>query len=317
MTKVEPAFKGSEEDFTLVTGLICHFCLTKIAEFAALKAKYTPEMIQGILDSLQKAASMPNLQQRQSTSTALRAVLVNTGAVSCTNYLTLASYIESSFSADKMESMKKLAGGAYLNDARKNNWSSVSTMNKMMLTFIDTYSDDLTNGDMPADFPDTCSSGSVAFTKALDAYETNKQTSEQQVQDRTAAFNRVNTSLKGIMRDGKLIYRNDPETRKQFTYSAVLKKISKNNRSGFRIEVTDSITQTPVITASVQFIEGEWLFKANQKGIILAKLPQGEYNGTVTATGYSPVQVKFTSNKGVMHREQVTLAPVAQKVLAE
>lgn len=317
MKKLQSTFEGSEEDFTLVTGMICHSCLTNLDDFAAHKAKYTQAMIQSILNSSQKAALIPNQQQRQSTSTALRAVLVTANDVCGSNYLTLASYINSSFSADKINSMKKMAGGAYFTEARGCNWTSTTNMNSMMATFMDTYGNELTQGDMPADFPDTCDSDSTAFVDALDAYETNKQTALQQAQNRIAAFNRVHTSIKGIMDDGKLIYRNDASMRKQFTYSAVFDKVAKTRPSGFRIKVMDSVTKMPVAKANIQFAEGEWKFDADTKGVIIAKLPEGVYNGTVAAPGYGAVQVKFTASKGVMHREEVALVSVAQKVLVD
>lgn len=308
--KVEPAYPGSEEDFPTVTGMMCHSCIANIKDFSSHKPKYTKAFVQEIMDRSKAASLIPNLEQRQSQSTSLGKVLSDNAGICADNFLTLFSYMDSVFDESKLPSMKKMAGGAYYDTARKN-WSDATTMNSMMITFTDTYNAELTAAGMPSAFPQKCIDDSAAFSTAFEVYEDYKGIAEQQRQDKVKANNGVYKSLTGIMKDGKFIYRNDEALRKQFTFSVVLSKVTKNTRTGFTIKVNASGEGETVSTSELR-LEGEpQPFTANDKGIITAKVPEGIYKGTITAPGYLPLAVTYISDKGVTHREEVTLTLAA------
>lgn len=317
MENVIARYPDSEETLYTVSGMICQNCIDDLALFAAHKPKYTLEFVDGILQWAADAEAILNQDQRQSAQTVLRNAVAAAKDAGCDSVLYLMTFITTDgFPEENLEALKKEAGDDYYAAASDNNWKATRTLNKMVLAFVKKYPRELSNAGLPGSFVESFTEKSTVFSRALSAYNGYKLTAGRLTADKLTANNKVYTALQGILTDGKYIFRNDPAKLREYSYSALARKVS-HKKSGFHITLTDPVTEGGVAGAVITFAQSDKTFTSSESGVIEAELAAGTYAYTITAGGYQPSHGTLEVDKSIMHRLDISMTPITIHVEKE
>ena len=307
MEEIIAKYPDSEESLYIVSGMICQNCTDDLELFAAHKKKYTLEYVNGILKWVEDAEAIPNQDQRQSAQNMLRNALAAAKNNTCNLVLYFMTFITTDgFPEENIEALKKEAGDDYYVDATRDNWKSARTMNRMVIDFVKKYSKELSDADLPAEFITNFTNASAAFNKALSSYNAYKLTAERLTASKLTANNKVYTAVQGILNDGKYIFRNDPAKLREYSYSALSRKVV-HKKSGFHITLTNPVTTAGIEDAVITFVESDKTYTSNENGVMDVELAQGTYTYTITAEGYLPFEGTLQVDKNVMHRLDISL----------
>ena len=294
-----------------ITDMACEICLGSIQDFQNFKSTYTVEWVNGLLLNAQAAAAMPNHQTRQGVITQKRNDVVAACSTVCNGFISLTKYIDDSFSNDQVDALKKIAGNGYYNSAVSKKWQAVKTLITMSLDFINTYADDLKGGGMPDDFVTTYTSNTNTFLKSLKMFNDYKAAVDSETAAKIMANNDVYADLQSMLSDGRHMFKKDAVMKQNFSYTALLSKVKKGGKTGYRIRVEEAQVETPVTTASISLMPTGKTFYADEKGVILCDVPANTYSYTLTAPGYSTLTGTFTIVTGTTHRKNITLRKAA------
>jgi hypothetical protein len=224
---------------------------SNLAAFEAKKpGKYTPAFILGLKAKKTAAFNLPDDDQRNSIFETLRVELTGLNAICCQNFQDLKGYIHDGFSKDQWKIKYDEAGMTVYESASHNNWENTTALNKKMNDFILLYPTQLTTGFMPDTFATQVSHDKDKFALKYAALKTARETSTA-TGAKITADNLVYTDLQNLQNDAHIVFRNNPDTLKEFMFSVVKNIVSPPGSASLGIDLIEEGTNLPVANAKI------------------------------------------------------------------
>lgn len=266
----------------------------KLSNFTAHKAMYTAAYKTTALAAVAAAKAMPDEVTRNAAAETLRVALVKLGDICLMNFRMLRSYIEGAFTDQDIWSIQfNAAGQTYYADAANEDWESLDLMNQAAKNYISLPANATAlagtpaNSNMPATFLATLTIAANNFNTQYLAFKSAEETSPSTAA-KVSANNACYKTLMGMMRDGQVIFSNDLETKKLFTFSVLLDLINPPI-AGVKGEVRVIGTNEPISGANISIQkEGEVavMVQTDDEGQYHQQVGEGKYSLTVSASGF-------------------------------
>lgn len=266
----------------------------KLPNFTAHKAFYNAAYKTTALAAVAAAKAMPDDVTRNATAETLRVALVKMGDICLLNFRMLKSYIESAFTdQDVWEIQFNAAGQTYYADASNEDWESMDLMNQAAKNYITlpanatALSGTPVNSNMPATFLASVTTAATNFNTQYLAFKSAEETSAATAA-KISANNACYKTLMGMMRDGQVIFSNDLETKKLFTFSVLLDLINPPV-AGIKGEVKVYGSNEPIVGASIsiqQAGEVAIIVQTEDDGKYYRQVSDGNYTIRVSAVGF-------------------------------
>lgn len=300
------AINADEQTFYAITQKAWNECSEAQKVFSAFNSIYTPEYITTQIKALQAAKDLPNQEARLAIQTRMRTILEGK-AFMCNNLVqNLYVIITRSFPEGEVNSMRQEAGSGYYNAAASGeNWNSADTLYTMVSAFFITYGEELTNGNMPANFPASFTEAQTAFSEAYSKYSEARDNVTKGAAAKNEANTAVHTPLMRMLADGKAIYRNEPAKKKFFVYTHLKTMVAGPGKTGIRFSLKQNITKLPIANASITLQPGNYIIYPDKKGIVTQLLSAGTYTYTITAPGETTITGSIKIKGGSVQRANI------------
>lgn len=318
MTDVLAKLHTDEQTFYAIANKAWNECSDNQKDFFNFNSTYTPDYIAGALKDVQAAKDLPNFDARQAVLGRMRTILEGKAVVCNGLVQNLYTIIARSFSPDQVDSMRQEAGSGYYRSAAGGNWNSADTLYGMVAQFLVTYNDDLLNGNMPVNFPDSFTDAQTDFDKAFTDYRAAKDNVSKGGVAKSGANTVVQAALVRMLADGKAIYRNEPAKRKYFNFDGLKKMVAGPGQTGIRFSLKQAVTELPVANAVITMQPGNYTLYPDKKGVVVEIVPANTYTYSITAPGAATVEGSIKVKAGGIRRANVVMAaevvtPVAAK----
>jgi len=308
-------YRCTQQALYSIANTIYANCKTKLAQFAAYKAKYTVLYVDGLIAAVTAAKNIPDEEMRNSAFETLRVELVPLNDTCKENFQLLKGYINDSYVEEQHKNKYEAAGLTMYNGASGENWEMTVGMNTAMKNFTGAEGAVLAvnlDGDpnMPPAFAVKIKTDSDAFDLKYDAFKLARQTADETAAKITAN-NNVYTKLMTVCDDGQRIFANDEATKKMFVFETVKALISPPGSAGLKVTVKKSSDNSLVqgATVTIQAAGGVPVsVLTDADGVALFKnLDPSDYNGTVTSPAGNATFVKEV-NTGTQARKEVFIS---------
>jgi hypothetical protein len=222
-----------------------------LAAFEVVKpGKYAPDFILDLKTRKTTAFEMPGDVQRSSIHEASRKELTGLKDICCENFQVLKGYIHDGFPKDQLKIRYDEAGMSVYESAANSNWEKVVELNKNMKDFIDLYPTQLATGFMPVPFKAKVASDSNKFDEKYAAFKLSRETTSA-TGAKIAADNLVYVDLQNLQNDAHIVFKDNPETLKQFMFLEIKTLISPPGSASLGIDLIEDGTNLPVANAAI------------------------------------------------------------------
>ena len=272
--------------------------------------KYTPPFILGLKNKLTNAINLPDDIQISSIHETLRVELVKLGFTCCDNFQVIKGYIDDGFSEDVVKIKYKEAGMDVYDAASHKNWEMVESLNKKMGDFILAYPTQLTAGYMPPAFSAKVTGDASAFSTKYATFKSTRQTGVA-TGAKIEADNIVYSDLQRIQKDAHIVFREDPETLKQFVILEVKNIVSPAGGASLGIDLIAEGTNLPVANALIIIQSATGIAMQttpNDKGEAnFDKIDSDTYNVKIQVPGKPDINLVKDVDTGVSARLKITI----------
>jgi hypothetical protein len=282
----------------------------RVAPFTAFKAFYTVPFGVTALAKVSAARLLPDVQQRGAPSESYLVTLKAEGTLVRDDFGKLKRYIDSAFEAAYRKAEYEAAGQLLFDEGM--DWDSIEELGDNMNQYITDKLATLTaNQNMPAAFQGVVTGHVTAFNTTYGLYKTAEQTTAA-ANAKIQANNEIYKELMDMFKDGKEIFKRDPEIAKEFTFSVLQQMISPGTQ-GLRVKVMDGQNDVPLEGAEVIWKpDGEEpVFFSTLKNGVAEKIQLGAKKGKITVKkqGFVLQEIPTEIETGTVHRVNVTLQP--------
>jgi len=185
----------------------------------------------------------------------------------------------------------------WLNTLIAANLDALTASENMPATFQAKFQDDGT----------TCTNLSVAYAEI--SMEKQMATSAK-----VDANNAIYAALINMLRDGQQIFKDDPATKRQFTFSYLVSQYSGEGSASLKGTILNSLN-LPVVGAAVLSADGKYGAVTNSKGYYrISRIAAGTYTFNVSCEGYAPLAQQITFVAGTASKGDFTMANQMKKV---
>jgi hypothetical protein len=295
-------------------------CKRNLAVFAAKKPKYTDALIAENLEAINAADLLPDVNARYTDYDLARLAIDACNNEILANFDLLTSYINDAFEVSQLDIMYRAAGKAFVAKARKDDWSSVSSLLNAAIPFIEKYMATLettvltpsVKNNMPPAFLTEFKDLQARFNAAYEDLQHSDKTGANKTVEKIAANNAIYRNVMAMFKDAQLIFSNDNALKDQFTFVNVLGMARGTKQAGIAGFVTDDETGNPLVGATIAIKGTQKSTTSNDKGRFeIAPLLAGVCAVTVTAKDFVPQTFNTIEIKsGSMTRLNVVLEPV-------
>lgn len=210
--------------------------------------------------AIEAARAMPDRGVRGAMHEILRDQLKPVAIDCCVKWKMLEVYINAAFPAGERRAQLVLAGKEHYTKASRYDWGKVEELLEMASNYIDGNTAILEAAGMPLSFQDNFSTAQINYTTKYNHYKRVEQDTEvirdAKIQANNDVFNNVNEMFKV----GQKIFRDDPNTRKLFTFSKILEHARQQRKLNVEAVIkmkTDQKTSKPGINFGVKLVNGK------------------------------------------------------------
>jgi hypothetical protein len=197
------------------------------AEFSAENTIYTPGLAATRKAAIQAARALPDGQARYAESESLRILLIEKHEVAIAKWNSLDGYIRKAFTGANYKPRIDEAGKMYYEKAYARNWEQVILLLQSGKNFIDTHGALLTaSGGMPVAFGADFETARTGFGSTYGLFKDAQQDAQEETDAKIVANNLIYADGRGMMEDGKHIFRKIASLRDRFIWEKVLELVS-------------------------------------------------------------------------------------------
>lgn len=308
----QPKYNCTQQQLYATGRAAWQSCNDRIADFTALKAKYTVLFVTGKVTDINNAEALPDDEQRKAVSALLREQLSVKAEECRDSWQRLKLYIEEAYPENEQPIQLNAAGAAHYEGAGKENWDSVKRLMIDGDAFITANTATLSaDNNMPAGFPLAFATAKNDFETLYNSFVNASLNTEVQTQDKINANNAVYADLTSMLKDGQRIYKNDEAVRKLFTFDQLLNDIAGPGAGGLKGTVTDAVTTQPIEGVSVKIAsEDIEVFTDADGKYHISQLAAGTYSVEFSKAGYQTKTISVTIETGVTKTEDVEMVAV-------
>jgi hypothetical protein len=292
-----------------------NLCSQYLQKFTALKAFYTEAFVTDALQAVQDAKQLPTSTQTVAFCKAARINLSAATRQVLANWKVLKGYIIIAFDENIVKSMLEAAGSAYYPKASVDNWGAVTNLIDEANVFITNHLEELTaNNNMPPEFQTTFKTVSDNCIELSSIYFTASREKQRTTSQKVDANNAIYMSLMDMLKDGQLIFQDDPATKKMFIYSHLVSIYKKDHSSSLKGYIVDELGR-PIENVSVLSLDEKYGAVTNSKGYYkISRVEAGTYTFNITCPGYEPISQSITFVTGTASKGDFAMTAVLEKV---
>ena len=300
MTQVSSLYPCSQKDLYSVLETAWANYSSNLSKFTTFKPLYVAATKTTALTAISSAKALPDDYARSGASEVLHIGLVNIGKTCAQNFQILKSYIETVFPDPLVQNVQFLvAGQSYYRDAAHGDWESMELLNQNVKNYLTTNNTILLgvapNLNMPSTFAASVAAASANFSAQYANFKTAEQTSLETA-TKIKANNAIYKTCISMMKDGQIIFMNEPENLIKFQFSRLLALINPPT-AGVKGSVKESLTFLPISAVQLTAqLDGEIAknIEIDLNGEFGIELKEGNYTLNINAVGYVSQTIKVT-----------------------
>ncbi len=257
-----------------------------LAEFAALKAKYTATFNSDNTQKIKDAQVLPAVTARYAQSEKLRIKLVQINQELCDAFQKLKLYITDAYAPEYHKVNFNEAGQNFYEEAAAKNWDKSSDLAAAMDLYIDKHLSDLTAGqNMPSAFQATVTGLKTQFENQYQDFADATETAKVATQTKVEANNQLHENLMSMFKDGQQIFKRNQAVLDQFTFDTVLSLVT-NTQASIKAQIQDKNTLLGLADAIISIIPSDTELTTDLNGEAHANIAAGTYTITITHPQY-------------------------------
>lgn len=295
----------------IVLRLMWQDCLTRIAQFATLKPKYTTTYVEGKLAAIDAAEELPDEEAIALTHSTLRKDLITLGKDGCYKWQALKLYIEDAFEGDYIKINLDAAGWQLYDKASNKDWPALNSMMKKGSEYIAAHLAELTaNDNMPTTFEEEFNDEKDAIKLKTEAFGHAETTAPIATAAKITSNNNCYDDGISMGADGQHLYQADEEVAKLFSFNAVSERMKPNGAPTLILTI-ESDTDQPLANADGSIIGTDKTGVSDGEGRIpFTQMTSGTGRAKIVADGYQEQFVDYTLTAGTTTRITVTMVPL-------
>ena len=288
-------------------------CGANIDSFQAYRAIYSRELVAKSLTAIAAAKALKTSRQAIAARKSARVDLVSEATQVRQYWQDLKGYINAAYPKSKA-TIELESAGSLLFQKGPVNWSAVSELIAAANTYLSDNLETLkANNNMPDTFPRLFMLAGEAFVKQLDIFQLADLEKKNAVSNKLNANNAIYDSLIAMLKDGQLIFKNNENMRKQFTYE-VLVAMNKGGFASLRGLITDT-DGTPLAGVIIRSKDGKYTDTTNDKGRYdITRMEAGDYIFSIAKEGFLPTDKTANVKPGQANNFDIVLAKAMQLV---
>lgn len=317
--EVRAEYPCTTQELYSIGNTIYENTLGRLADFTALKAKYTAPFMDGLKLKIEEAKALPDEEMRNSIFQTLGVELKVLEDKCCENFQDLKNYILDSYEKSLHKIKFDAAGAPKYEAAKAGNHERCVGMNADMIAFINAEEATLLvnlDGDpnMPAGFKLMVKTDSDKFNEKYEAYKLARQTTvdtNKKVMANNACFRQIML----VCDDGQRVAAksDDPAgVSKLFTFKTVKELVSPPGSASLKVTCKSASDGTPKVGLNVTIqAAGGAIFNGvtDDTGVVIFKdIDPADYFVTISGTGLpTPLTFNKEVNTGVQARKEVLI----------
>jgi Carboxypeptidase regulatory-like domain len=227
-------YKSAQAELYMACQIGWGMCRKNLPAFAAFKGRYTEGYINECLAAITAADDLPDANARYVGYGIARNDLMSCKDGIVQHFTMLLSYISDAYPASTVELMINAAGKPFFDRSKRNIWTSVSALLSAAVPFIRENKVALmANNNMPASFIDSFQVLRDRFTVAFADYNASDTEAAGQTTEKVDANNAVYNAIAKMLDDGRIVFSNNPDMAKEFTFGKLLSQVRSTKMAGF------------------------------------------------------------------------------------
>jgi hypothetical protein len=308
-------FKCSQAELYSICRYGWNSCIDFITLFAFFMAKYDPAYIASMLAQIDAAEALPDASKRKTAHQQDRKLLKKTAKNCLLLWRTLHRYILAAFPVEYQKMMCEDAGISYYEKASQYSWEDVIALMTAGNQFIDTHLAELSaNNVMPSTFQATFNGTLVDLQTRQTKFFASEDIAKAQTKAKAEANKAIYLMLMEMFKDAQIVFANDPDNARRFTFAYAKYLVSGTGTSGFSGQITDAVTGDPIANAIITIV-GRKPVTSNKSGHYeIHPVASGKYTVKFEAAGYDAffllqqeVKLGITSRLNVTMKENTTV----------
>lgn len=284
-----------------------------LADFGALKPKYTAEWVAERLAEVEAAMQLPDREQRSEGHEVLRVRLEDYRDVVLAMYHRVERYVKEGFVGAEVKPMLEAAGKAYHEGVIRYDWESCSAMLHALVGFVRANEARLMEGgNMPGGFVGELEGVCAAYTQGHADFLQAEAVAQLDAERKVVANNAVYEMVRGINADAQAIFsvRERGAVRRQFELTKQLYYVRGAGVAGMRFRVMNG--NNAAVADAVITIDGVGkVLRTDVRGRALQlQLSAQPYTVRVEAEGYAVHTGVYEPRVGTVKRVAVVLVAV-------
>jgi len=258
MKHTQKKYDTSQEIFYKVCDAGWNLCTKYLADFAKLKAYYTPEYINTARETLKAVKKCESSNSGIQNIKELRIKMLKAAREVQYKWQTLKLYVNAAYEPQFAEINLTAAGARLYKKSSADNWMSLFALTDDAQVFIRDHFDELTaRQNMPADFHAEFKAVSKHFLETATAFFKAKNDSKLITYNKLQANNIAYDALIPMLKDAQLIFRYRPEIKKQFVFSTMVAAYEKKNtaKKNTAIAATQPVFNATIISNDAEVTE--------------------------------------------------------------
>jgi hypothetical protein len=228
MRKTAP-YNCSQQELYLVSVKAWGLCRKHLPRFVHVFGYYTEGYIDDRLAEVAAAKAIPNHYTRNDAPTSNHVYLVEAIRECGAYFQILKLYIKKAFDGDLQKKKLDAAGQSFFAKAMSGNQGKLNDLNESALQFIASNTADLMRNDnMNAAFLDEYTAIIAHYNALRKTYTESKQIAQDLSKQNTVANNKVHKVMMKMLSDAKVLFRREPDLRKQFVFDCFLASVRRN-----------------------------------------------------------------------------------------
>jgi hypothetical protein len=289
-------------------------CMQNLERFSAFRPIYTPELIETRLNEIATVRSMAHKSSRAADQGFARIELKNKLSECLTVWKKLRMTIPEIWPAEQHKMHYQAMGEEFLAGSRKMKWEACTGLMDTLVSYVQQHADILqSNPLLGPEFLNEVRTLASDLNILLDKYLLSMKESGKGAEAKENASNLLFKNLKYMFADAHLIFKNEPEMLRDFSFDAQLDLVSGSSGSG--IKGTISAGKVPVNTIPELLLvlseNGDEAYITDDGNYRFSQLAAGSYTIQVSAQGYKDQVIKdINVNTGSFTMQHIKLEPV-------